>query len=112
MNDKQWTYKGVVVNVVDGDTVDIFVDVGFRQSFTDRFRLFGINTPEIRGPEREKGLVSKKWLKDRVLGKEVVIDSHKDTRGKFGRWLADIWIDGVNVNKQLVDLGLAEEKHY
>ncbi len=74
-------YRAIVENVVDGDTVDLTVDLGFRIQIRDRFRLSGINTPEVRGSEREAGLRSKEWLTNQLLGKEVTIKTEKDKRG-------------------------------
>jgi len=67
---------------------------------------------EVRGPEREKGIISRDWLRQRILYKEVVLVTLKDKKGKYGRWLAEVWIDDVRVNDELVDEGLAEYKDY
>ena len=67
-----------------------------------------INTPEIRGSEREKGLVSRNRLRELIDGKDIIIVTHKDRGGKYGRLLATIYLDGVDINQQLVDEGLAE----
>ena len=71
-------------------------------------RLLGINTPEVRGKEREAGLVSRDRLRELIDGKDIIIVTHKDKGGKYGRLLATIFLDGVNINQQLVDEGLAE----
>ena len=71
-------------------------------------RLLGINTPEARGKEREAGLVSRDRLRELIDGKDIIVATHKDKGGKYGRLLATIFLDGVNVNQQLIDEGLAE----
>ena len=73
-----------------------------------KVRLLGINTPEVRGPEREKGLVSRNRLRDLIDGKDIIVSTYKDKGGKYGRLLATIFLDGVDINQQLVDEGLAE----
>ncbi len=106
-------YRGTVTKVYDGDTITVDVDLGFHVSLKgEKFRLFRINTPEVRGPERDQGIISRDWLRDRILGKEVMLNTVKDKKGKYGRWLADVWIDGVCVNDELVTNGLAEYKDY
>lgn len=94
----------------DGDTVRFDVDLGFGIIMRDQiFRLFGIDTPELRGDERAKGLESRDWLQRRLEGAEqIYVRTHKDQKGKYGRWLAEILIDGDNVNEEMVTLGLAE----
>ncbi len=78
----------------------------------EKIRLYRINTPEVRGEERAQGLISRDWLRERILNKKVKLVTKKDKKGKYGRWLADVWIDGVCVNDELVKEGLAEYKDY
>jgi len=106
-------YRGIVTKVYDGDTITVDVDLGFHVSLKgEKFRLYRINTPEVRGPEKDQGIISRDWLRDRILDKEVMLVTVKDKKGKYGRWLADVWIDDVNVNDELVSNGLAEYKDY
>lgn len=105
-----YCYKGVVARVVDGDTVDVDVDVGFKMKTYRRFRLAGINTAEIHGVAKgtasfKKGMEAKELLVDLILGKEVILRSKKT--GMYGRWLAEVWHRGVSVNQLLLDRGLA-----
>ena len=72
-----------------------------------KLRLYGIDTPELRGPEREQGLVVRDILREKILDKEVEIHSYKDKQGKYGRYLATIILDGLDVNQWLVDNGHA-----
>ena len=97
------------VGVYDGDTVTLDIDLGFNHSMNNqKIRLFGINTPEVRGVEREAGLISKQRVKELILSKNVTLISHKDKTGKYGRWLGTIIVDGINVNQLLLDEGLAK----
>jgi len=106
-------YRGVVVKVYDGDTITVDIDLGFHVSMNkETFRLYRINTPEVRGSEKEQGIISRDWLRDRILNKEVKLVTVKDKKGKYGRWLADVWIDDICINDELVEKGLAEYKDY
>lgn len=78
----------------------------------EKVRLFRINTPEVRGKEREEGLISRDWLRDKILGKDVVLHTHKDKKGKYGRWIADVYLNDECLNDSLVAEGLAEYKDY
>lgn len=109
-----YEYRAQVVRVIDGDSIVLSVDVGFNVSLRDSFRLLGINAPEKRGPSRAAGLVSTKALEDKLAPHEwIEVRTHKDSRGKYGRWLAELWLlDGTNINKWLVDEGYAVEATY
>lgn len=85
-----YEYRAKLVHVVDGDTVDLSVDLGFYMEGRIRFRLSDIDTPEIRGPERVDGLRSKAYVED-VLGRAENIMIRTEKAGKFGRWIADIY---------------------
>lgn len=95
MYDFKYWYSAVIDKVVDGDTVDLIVDLGFRISHKDRFRLADINTFEINDPDiTNKALAfeAKKVIMDVASSKcNIVINTSKDSRDKYGRWLATIW---------------------
>lgn len=104
-----YTYKAQIVSVYDGDTVTADISLGFGIWMRgQKLRLLGIDTPELRGEERELGLVSRDALRERILDKEVLIKTHRDSKGKYGRWLAEIIIEGENVNNWLINEGLAK----
>lgn len=88
-------YQCKVVKVVDGDTVDVDIDLGFDVVLRNqRIRLYGIDTPESRTRDKEEkkyGLYAKQWLKQ-ALGKNAIIRTKKDGRGKFGRILGEFVI--------------------
>lgn len=91
-----------ITNVVDGDTCDIEVDLGFSMKVHHRFRLAHINTPERGQPGWQEAT---DYLKQ-FVGKPCVIDVTK--LDKYGRYLADISVEGVvNINQTMLDLGLA-----
>ena len=101
-----------VTKVIDGDTIDVIIDLGFDIMYKSRVRLFGIDTPESRTRdlvEKKYGLMSKDFLKDKLKNAEkIVIKTHKgEETGKFGRILGEIFCDNVNVNQQMCDVGHA-----
>jgi len=106
-----YTYKAKLVRVIDGDTVDLLVDLGHRITIKERYRLSGINTPEVRGKEREAGLAAKRFLMWE-LREDLVIQTDLDKKGKYGRYLATLYVDGRNINQALVDAGHAVVEHY
>ena len=98
---------------MDGDTVDVDIDLGFGiWMHKERIRLHGIDTPESRTRDKEEkkyGLLSKYFLSDYIKnGKKITVKTYKgDETGKFGRILGDIWIDGKSVNQIMCDKGYA-----
>lgn len=102
-----YVYRALVVDVYDGDTVTLKVDLGFNVSTKVKARLHGIDAPEVRGEERPEGLKARDFLRDMILNKEVTIRTHRDKQGKYGRWLVEIFADELNICKELVDNGYA-----
>ena len=103
-----YIYRAIVNKVYDGDTITVDIDLGFNiWKKNESIRLLGIDAPEIRGEEREQGLISKKFLSHLVLHKEVEIRTHKDSKGKYGRYLAIIIVNELNVNEYMIQKGFA-----
>jgi len=103
-----------VTKIVDGDTIDVMLDLGFDIKYKSRVRLFGIDTPESRTRdkvEKKYGLLSKKFLQEQIKkSKKVTIKTYKgDETGKFGRILGDVFIDGKSVNTLMCQKGHAVE---
>jgi micrococcal nuclease len=107
-----YEYKAKVVKVVDGDTVDCDVDLGFYMTARIRFRLARIDTPEIRGEERPEGLLAKQWLIDTLQKSNNEITVQTGKTGKYGRWIGEIIIGETNINDELVKTGHAEYTSY
>ena len=111
-----YEYHATITKVYDGDTVTADIDLGFKTFRTDmKLRLYGINAPEMRGEEREQGIISRNWLREQILGKQVIIHTQKDKQGKYGRWLAEIFLpENINqsINRQLIEKGLAVTANY
>ena len=106
-----YEYACKPVRVIDGDSVDVCIDLGFDISFTSSVRLYGVDTPEsrTRDPEEKKcGLLAKKFLEEAVKnGKNIIIRTQKDEKGKFGRVLGSLIIDGTNINHKMIEENLA-----
>ncbi len=103
-----YEYKCKMVKVVDGDTVDVDIDLGFGVWMRDqRIRLYGIDTPESRtsdDQEKAYGLAAKDFVVKWTNAGDLTLKTFKDDRGKFGRILGEIWYGGEhNVNQLLID---------
>lgn len=104
-----YEYDATVISVYDGDTITCLVDLGFKVSVVKKIRLYGINTPEMRGEEKEFGKVVRDYLRNIILGKKVKLKTIKDKTGKYGRYLATIFYENKNINKHLIEIGYAKE---
>lgn len=117
-----YTYRAEVVSVYDGDTVRVNIDQGFglvnkgEDGNGVTLRLFGINAPELKGPESNEGILSRNYLRGLILNKKVIIKTYKDKREKYGRYLASIYLttpEGqIEINTQMVSAGHAKFKKY
>lgn len=102
-----YTYNAKVVRVLDGDTVEFLVDLGFNIFVKEKFRLFGIDTPEKSGLTKESGLKSKEFAEEFLSKQEEykIVVSKKD---KYGRWLCSVFNKkDICLNEELVLEGLA-----
>ena len=109
-----YEYRCKVTRVVDGDTVDVVLDLGFSIDYRDRVRLMGIDTPESRTrnlKEKALGLASKARLKELCTQHKgnLVLRTSKEGKGKFGRILGSLFPSGsdVSLNDMLVTEGHA-----
>jgi len=107
-------YVRKVENVVDGDTIDVLIDLGFDILFQSRVRLAGIDTPESRTSDKAEkvlGLESKEYLKKYLKdAKSVVIKTEKmDSSEKYGRILGWVYVDGdtESLNDKMINDGYA-----
>jgi micrococcal nuclease len=107
-----YEYKADVTKVYDGDTITCNIDLGFGVVLKgQKIRLSGIDTPEIRGDERADGLISKEFVSNLILDKEIIIKTEKDSKGKYGRWLGEVFLPDMetSINKLLLETGHAKE---
>ena len=99
-------YKCKLVRVIDGDTVDIDIDLGFGVWLRkQRIRMYGIDTPESRTrdlEEKKYGLAAKEFLQKWTGAGELTIKTHKDAKGKFGRILGELWTFETNINEKVL----------
>ena len=109
-----YEYKVKITRVVDGDTVDAEIDLGFDTFIKDRIRLMGLDTPESRTrnkKEKALGLAAKAYLKELLKENkgDIILRTSKEGKGKFGRILGTLLIyDGkTSVNQVLIDEGHA-----
>lgn len=105
-----YEYKAVITNVVDGDTFDMDIDLGFNIHIHERVRLLDIDTPEKFGKEKELGLIVKQYATRLFKDMGVIIRSEKadvaaDT-DSFGRWLVRVIFDGEDVRDVYNSLGI------
>lgn len=103
-----------ISKVVDGDTIDADIDLGFDISLSKRIRLAGIDTPESRTTnikEKAMGLESKEWLKKTLEGaKDILIKTElPDSTEKYGRIIGHLFINGqeTSLNNQMITSGYA-----
>jgi micrococcal nuclease len=114
-----YEYRVKILKVVDGDTVDVDIDLGFGVWLRgERVRLYGIDTPESRTRDKEEkiyGLAAKQFLKNKLRG-DVTLRTYKDGKGKFGRILGEFWIkdaEGHPVFESVTNINqlMVEEYH-
>lgn len=117
--DKQlYHYKAKVISVYDGDTCTIDIDLGLHTWIRgEKIRLNRINAPELKGKDRMKGLASRDFLKSLILDKEIVIETIKDSKEKYGRYLGEIWLKDkngnfININDEMVKNKFAKYQKY
>ncbi|MEN7973979.1 MAG: helix-turn-helix domain-containing protein [Verrucomicrobiota bacterium] len=110
-------YNAQVQSVYDGDTCRVDIDLGLGSWIrNEKLRLLRINAPEMTGPDKARGAASRDYLRSLIDGRDVLIETVKDRRGKYGRYLAEIWIERegvwVNVNDLMVSTGHAVYQAY
>ena len=114
-----YEYRAKIIKVIDGDTVDVDIDLGFGISLNnERVRIMGIDTPESRTRdkvEKKFGLASKARLKE-LLGKDTILKTQvgrggEDMKGKFGRILGDFIVNGKKAGEILIKEGHAVAYH-
>lgn len=104
-----FTYNAHVVDVYDGDSFTAIVDLGFYTQMKIKFRLMGVDTPELRGDTIEEGRQVRDIVRSMILGRTVIIKTEKDKKEKYGRMLAEVFIDSVNLNWWLLENGHAKK---
>lgn len=103
-------YRATVLSVYDGDTITCNIDIGFDLYKLEKVRLSGIDAPEVRGSERLEGLKSRDALRELTLGKQLRLVN--EGTGKYGRTIATLYLDTINISDWMVQNGYAEYKAY
>ena len=104
-----YKYAAEVLRVIDGDTLDLHIDLGFKVGFNTRIRMIGIDTPEKWHPY---GKVVKAYLQQELEGKEIFLDVTK--KDKYGRYLGVVYLnknDEQSVNDKLIEINMAKAYH-
>jgi len=107
-----YEYSCQVTRVVDGDTIDCILDLGFSVLHKCRVRLYGIDTPESRTRDKDekiRGKLAAKFLKESIENAKVVVlrSKLKDSKGKYGRVLGEVVVDDININVAMIEKYLA-----
>jgi len=96
----KFEYKALIRRVVDGDTIDLEFDLGFNVRVRERIRLLGVDTPETYGVKKDSeeyqaGIIAKKFVESKLTplspNDYVIVETARDKKGKYGRYLARIW---------------------
>ena len=107
-------YKCKLIKVIDGDTIDVDIDLGFGVWLRNqRIRMYGIDTPESRTrdlEEKKYGLAAKAFLAEMLDDSHLILKTHKDERGKFGRILGEVWRTTNFADQSINDYMI--EKHH
>jgi micrococcal nuclease len=114
MEEKLYNYKARVIDVFDGNTIRVDIDVGMSIWIRmEPIRLGRIKVPAITGEEEEKGKEAKEFLRKKIVGKEILIGTAKDKKSETGRFLGEIWLkeevdeEWININNLMVESGHA-----
>ena len=92
-------YKAEVTRIIDGDTIDVTIDLGFSVATKARLRLYGINTPESRTrdkAEKKRGKAATARLQELIAKNKGWVYMQSREKGKYGRYLAEIYIPASN----------------
>ena len=101
MKDFEYWYQATVLSIHDGDTMNLRFDLGRRIYSEDSIRLYRINAPEL---SQAGGKEARNYLRSLVpIGAVVRVQTHKNASDKYGRWLGDVWYNGICLNDHLVD---------
>lgn len=109
-----YEYTASLIRVIDGDTAILLIDLGLGIFKKEIIRLYGINTPELIGPQETKALQAKNRLEQLLTNKTLHIKTYKDKKDKYGRYIADIKTSDytTTVTEILISEKLGEEKLY
>ena len=109
--------RATVTGVYDGDTCTVDIDLGLSVTLHgQKIRLARIDAPELRGRSQRRGRSARDFLRAEILGQEILLQTVKDRKGKYGRYLGELWVQRgrrrVNMNDLLVAEGHAKFVEY
>ncbi len=109
-------YKATVTKIVDGDTVEVLIDMGFGVFYKDKLRFLDFDAPETFRPSCEEeeitGMTCKQFLKSYILDKKVILRTFKQETEKYGRILAQIFIDGKDIIQEMKNKGFEKKPEW
>ena len=107
-----YTYQAMIIDVYDGDTFTALIDLGFHVTIQEKIRLYGVDTPELRGSERTKGIEVRDYVRSLILDKPVLLQTIKDKKGKYGRYLGLVIFETdtafVDLSEHLLTMKMAK----
>ena len=110
---QKYCYDAFVTKCYDGDTITCDIDVGFGITLKkQKIRLFGINTPEVRGDDKELGYIARDFIRNKILHQNILLYTIKDKTGKYGRMLGIIYHKDININELMVGENMAKIAMY
>ncbi|QCW20370.1 hypothetical protein [Flavobacterium phage FPSV-S2] len=124
MKKQKFVYEAKVLDIHDGDTISIEIDLGFQMRFTDKVRFYGINAPELKirneknkMTENQLGIKTLNTVKEFIkIGDVITIETIKDKKEKYGRYLANVYVllddRQICLNDYLLNNGLAVPMKY
>jgi micrococcal nuclease len=105
MTEFEYWYQATVLSIHDGDTMTLRIDMGRRILIEDSIRLYRINAPEL---SQAGGKEARDYLRHLVpIGSTVRVQTFRNVEDKYGRWLGDVYLGGVQINDKLVETGHA-----
>lgn len=105
-----YEYRAQVIRVLDGDSIEVTIDLGFQIYNRHILRLSGVDAPELNARDpavRMAAQVSKAFLASLISGAVVIIRTRKDSTDKYGRYLADVYREGLHINQEMLLAGHA-----
>lgn len=114
MDAQLYFYKAILLSVYDGDTCRMDIDLGMQiWNKNEKIRLARIDAPELRGDTLVAGRAARDFLNQMIVNRPLIIETIKDTKEKYGRYLAEIWFQdqsGIwqNANNLMVESGHAQ----
>ena len=106
-----YTYSAFVTGVYDGDSITVDIDLGFNMKMMgQKIRLMDVNTPEMKGDTLVKAREVRDHVRKHILNQHITITTHKDRKGKYGRWLGYVYtLDGWSLNTNLTAMGYGQK---